>query len=312
MRRLAVLLCVAGFAAGCGGLAAETRNEADPRLDSLAKEQERLSQRMDELARMLMDLKDKVSRAEPQTQALPAAKADPSAPVIEKTAPSKAISVETVPPPPEKPSITIVMGGPGPKEGSAAPKAMEPGKTLLIEVPPPPAALEPVKPEGQKVKTLVVEPARPGPKPEVKAEEKAPAPPKAVAAPDLPSAKDEAGALYVKAFNSYRAGDFGRAILDLEEFTARHPRHEYAARAQFLIGESYNQNGQFEQAIVEYNKVVDRYPGGTEAPDAIFMIGDCFDKLGQRERARSFYTKLVKQYPDGEAAYRARKKLESP
>ena len=92
----------------------------------------------------------------------------------------------------------------------------------------------------------------------------------------------------------------------------RYPAHEYADSAQFWIGESYFSQGVYEQAIVEFNRVINAYPQGKRAPDALLMIGDSYKKLGQPDRAKAAYNRLIAQHPASEAAYMAKKRINSP
>lgn len=115
--------------------------------------------------------------------------------------------------------------------------------------------------------------------------------------------------LYRKAFNAYREGRFGQAILDFEEFLRGHPDHEYADNAQYWIGESYYSQGEYEQAVVEFSRVLDRYPHEAKAPDALLKMGLAYDKLGQPDRARVFWERLTNQHPHSEASREAQQRL---
>jgi tol-pal system protein YbgF len=121
----------------------------------------------------------------------------------------------------------------------------------------------------------------------------------------------QASDLYRKAFNNYREGKFGEAILDFEEFLRRYPNHEYADNAQYWIGESYYSQAEYEQAVVEFNRVLDRYPHEAKAPDALLKIGICYQRLGDLNRARVFWSRLVAQHPESETARQAQKLLSS-
>lgn len=115
--------------------------------------------------------------------------------------------------------------------------------------------------------------------------------------------------LYRKAFNAYREGRYGEAILDFEEFLRGNPNHEYADNAQYWIGESYYSQSEYEQAVVEFNRVLERYPREAKASDALLKIGMAYVQLGQPERSRVFWERLVNQYPHSEAAREAQKRL---
>ena len=117
--------------------------------------------------------------------------------------------------------------------------------------------------------------------------------------------------LYRKAFNAYRGGRFGEAILDFEEFLRGYASQEYADNAQYWIGESYYSQGEYEQAVVEFNRVLERYPHEAKAPDALLKIGLAYEKLGQPDRARVFWERLLSLHPQTEAAREAQQRLQA-
>lgn len=117
--------------------------------------------------------------------------------------------------------------------------------------------------------------------------------------------------LYRRAFNAFREGRYGPAILDFEEFLRRNADHEYADNAQYWVGESYFLQGQYEQAVVEYERLLSRYPQKGRVPDALLRIALSYDKMGNPREARAFLERLVTEYPQTEPAREARKLLES-
>jgi len=134
-------------------------------------------------------------------------------------------------------------------------------------------------------------------------------PPQPVEDQGVARAGTPAADLYRKAFNAYREGRFGQAILDFEEFLRQNPDHEYADNAQYWVGESYYSQGEYEQAVVEFNRVLERYPQQAKAPDALLKIGIAYEKLGEKERGAVFLGRLVTEYPQSEAAHQAQKLL---
>lgn len=82
-----------------------------------------------------------------------------------------------------------------------------------------------------------------------------------------------------------------------------------AARAQFLIAESYFAEGSYQQAAAEYNEVRKSFPQASEVPRAFLKLGLCFERLGLPGDAKLFYQTLVKQHPRSSAAAEARKRL---
>lgn len=83
----------------------------------------------------------------------------------------------------------------------------------------------------------------------------------------------------------------------------------HAARAQFLIAESYFAEGSYQQAAAEYNEVRKSFPKASEVPTAFLKLGLCFERLGLPSDAKLFYETLVKQHPRSSAAAEARKRL---
>jgi len=85
----------------------------------------------------------------------------------------------------------------------------------------------------------------------------------------------------------------------------------YAARAQFLIAESYFAEGSYQQAAAEYNAVRKKHPKSSFVTRAYLQVGRCFERLDLPADAKLFYRTLVKQYPRSEAAKRARERLQA-
>lgn len=125
------------------------------------------------------------------------------------------------------------------------------------------------------------------------------------------ASEGEAADLYRKAFNGYREGRFGEAILDFEDFLRRYPDHEYADNAQYWIGESYYSEAEYHQAILEFGRVLERYPREAKAPDAELKIGLCYQKTGDENRAKASWSRVVAQYPESDAAREAQQLLSS-
>jgi tol-pal system protein YbgF len=139
----------------------------------------------------------------------------------------------------------------------------------------------------------------------------APSPrPKTLDAAPKPSVEEAAATKqYTRAFNAYRQGTYGKAILDFEEFLRLYPDHPHADNARYWIGESFYSQGEYKQAVVEFNRVFDRYPHEDKAPDALLKIGHSYEKLGDGKNARVFWRRVANLYPESEAARRAQEAL---
>ncbi|MBI2467276.1 MAG: tol-pal system protein YbgF [Candidatus Rokubacteria bacterium] len=115
--------------------------------------------------------------------------------------------------------------------------------------------------------------------------------------------------LFGRALESFKSGDLGQAILDFEEFLAKHPTHGLAGAAQFWIGEAYYTARDYQHAIAEYKKAVDIAPKGEKTPEALLKTGLAYRALRRSDRAREAWTQLVRDFPQTEAAQKARAAL---
>jgi tol-pal system protein YbgF len=115
--------------------------------------------------------------------------------------------------------------------------------------------------------------------------------------------------LFGRAVGNFRNGELGQAILDFEDFLAKHPGHALAGSAQFWIGEAYFAARDFQHAAVEYQKAVNLAPKGEKTPDAIFKLGLSFLSMKRPDRAREVWTQLIRDFPQSDAAQRARTTL---
>lgn len=115
--------------------------------------------------------------------------------------------------------------------------------------------------------------------------------------------------LYNSAVGHYRNGEFGQAILELDEFVTKFPTHPLAMEAQYWIGEAYYIQRDYRQAVVEFQKVVDRSPEGSRVPDALLKIGLSHRSLRNPARAVEVWRRLIRDYPTSDAAREARASL---
>jgi tol-pal system protein YbgF len=105
---------------------------------------------------------------------------------------------------------------------------------------------------------------------------------------------------------SFKNGELAQAILDFEDFVARHTAHPLAGTAQFLIGEAYYNARDYQHATVEYRKVVDMAPTGERTADALLKLGLAHRALKRPDRAREVWTQLLHDFPQSDAAAKAK------
>jgi len=151
---------------------------------------------------------------------------------------------------------------------------------------------------------------------EAKAQAVAVTPPAAAKTPSAPAVVERpretaprtqsAEQAYEAALATFRAREYGQAVLDFVDFMAKHPGHPLVANAQYWIGEAYYVQRDYRQAIAEFQKVLDVAPNSPKVPDALFKLGFCYRGMRDEARARQTWDRIVKDYPKSEAAPKAR------
>jgi tol-pal system protein YbgF len=170
---------------------------------------------------------------------------------------------------------------------------------------------------GRTVDTLAtrlpaVETAKPEPPPQV---EPAPSeaspperqsPPREASPPAPPVPPQEA---YQQAFALYSSGRLAEAGTAFQAYLQRYPGSDYAANAQYWLGECYYSQKEFRQALAAFTKVVTDSPHGRKAPDALLKIAYSQVSLGEKATAKKTLQSLVEKFPSSEAAAKARERL---
>src|SRR6185436_17327761 len=146
--------------------------------------------------------------------------------------------------------------------------------------------------------TAAATPPAPSPAPRAAA----PMPPSARAVTPPPGGAEQ---VYQAALATFRAREYGQAVLDFVDFMAKYPRHPLVANAQYWIGEAYYVQRDYRQAMTEFQKVLDVAPASAKVPDALLKIGLCYRNLRDESRARQMWDRVAKDYPKSQAATRA-------
>ncbi|WP_279477592.1 outer membrane protein assembly factor BamD [Aureimonas sp. SK2] len=111
-------------------------------------------------------------------------------------------------------------------------------------------------------------------------------------------------ALVMRAFASYRTGDYDEAVASARRYLSLYPGSDDAAYAQYIIGLSYfrqmpdvtrdqTDTGRAVQAMQE---VVDRYPDSEYAEDARTKLRIAKDQLGGKEMQVGRYYQERREY----------------
>ncbi|MDD2337627.1 MAG: tol-pal system protein YbgF [Geobacteraceae bacterium] len=114
---------------------------------------------------------------------------------------------------------------------------------------------------------------------------------------------------YLKAFGLYSADKYEEAIESFTAFIKAYPDSEYAANAQYWIGECYYTRSDLPNALNSFKKVISNYPNGNKVPDAMLKAGYTLFAMKQPEKATPILESLISKYPDSPAAIRAKEKL---
>jgi tol-pal system protein YbgF len=114
---------------------------------------------------------------------------------------------------------------------------------------------------------------------------------------------------YLKAFGLYSADKYEEAIESFTAFIKAYPDSEYAANAQYWIGECYYTRSDLPKALDSFKKVISNYPHGNKVPDAMLKAGYTLFAMKQSEKATPMLESLISKYPDSPAALRAKEKL---
>ena len=87
-------------------------------------------------------------------------------------------------------------------------------------------------------------------------------------------------------------------------------RTETAAKAQFMIAETWMLEKKFERALEEYLKVDSLYSFPEWQSAALLQAGKCDEQLGNRSGAARSYQILLRKFPESEFATDAKKRLD--
>lgn len=116
---------------------------------------------------------------------------------------------------------------------------------------------------------------------------------------------------YTEGLASFRAREYGQAILDFLDIVAKHSTHPLAPSAQYWIGEAYYRQHDYHQALVEFQKVVDWGSANPKLADALLKAGLCYNNLRETSRAQGAWQRVLREFPGAPAAAQARTLLAS-
>jgi tol-pal system protein YbgF len=241
------------LAASLLGCAAYPARDGDPtaaRLETLTREQERLSLRLDETARALIELKDRVAAVEassrqtarePAEPRLEVVRVEPAAKPAAEPAPPKVPVVQVLPPPAEPPAAAPAPTGKPPSAEPTTP-AGEPSPASALYA----KAFGEYR-QGQYAKAIL------------DFEE-------FLAANPVHDYADDAQ--YWIGEGYFSQGEYDQAIVEFTRVVERHPQGNRAADAYYMIAQSYEKLGQKDRAGAFYTRLMGQYPSSEAAQRA--------------------------------------------
>jgi outer membrane protein assembly factor BamD len=111
---------------------------------------------------------------------------------------------------------------------------------------------------------------------------------------------------------------YAEARESFKKIVERHPTSSYAARARFLMGETYYREGEFDKAIAEFRTFLSFYPRHQIADLVQYRLAMAYyDQIKPIEQDQSIahkafdeFKKLVKDYPESRYATDALAKID--
>lgn len=114
---------------------------------------------------------------------------------------------------------------------------------------------------------------------------------------------------YQAAFDRLKEGQYDKATDAFKAFLNRYPSSQYAANAQYWLGEAYYVSRDFDAAMQAFQQVVDKYPDSAKVADALLKIGYIHYEKGEYTQARNLFQQVMKNHDGTLAANLAGQRL---
>jgi TolA-binding protein len=128
-------------------------------------------------------------------------------------------------------------------------------------------------------------------------------------APTGPPAGISAEELWTNARRDQQTGKTPLAAQEYQQYLTYFPNTEYAASAQFFLGQIAYNDGDYKSAVQSFDAVLERYPQNARTKDAAYLKGLALAKSGQRTQAVQELRALIQKYPGSEQARKAQAAL---
>lgn len=116
---------------------------------------------------------------------------------------------------------------------------------------------------------------------------------------------------YTDARRDLQSGNTDLAQQEFQQYLTYFPNTEFAASAQYYLGEIAYNKGDYNGAVQSFDALLERYPQNPRTADAHLEKANALLKLGQRTRAVAEYRLLVDNFPRTDDARKASQALKA-
>jgi tol-pal system protein YbgF len=123
-----------------------------------------------------------------------------------------------------------------------------------------------------------------------------------------PAVDDQA--VYTRAFEQLKAGEYHVAITQFQSFMKSYPQSALLDNAQYWIGEAYYVTRDYDLAAKAFRAVGERWPASRKAPDALLKLGFTQYEQKHLSESRTTLNEVVRRFPGTDAARLASERLQ--
>jgi len=116
---------------------------------------------------------------------------------------------------------------------------------------------------------------------------------------------------FAEAMRDLQTGKNDLAYNEFQQYLTYFPSTEFAAKAQYYLGDIDFNRGNYTSAIHNFDLVLERYPENPKTADAHLMKAYALLKANERIRAVQEFRVLVSNYPHTDDARKALQQLRS-
>ncbi|ERP39106.1 tol-pal system protein YbgF [Chitinivibrio alkaliphilus ACht1] len=117
-------------------------------------------------------------------------------------------------------------------------------------------------------------------------------------------AENERRALIRQGVEAFRSGDFDLALEDFELYRETYPESDDAVRAYYKSAESLFHLEEYEAAEELLKEFFNEHRESEYAPRALFRLGQTYEKRGEEQRSSFVFDQLRDLFPESDAAQR--------